>query len=277
MKRIHTCIAKTKKEDKKLREGRLKENDPFMAKVVRKMVIPKALQYAEEEELAFGCTLRSIREGECSSREEKREIQAITNSISHIRWRSEMKGVTWLELYVWYRMQSPRFEVDPLATSKPLLNEIALFKSRVRKVATYRIKDEQEWVLSTCYRRQNRRKNAAVSNKHAAIQGMPNIPKEEAGHMLRVILEMKGAQTKKHKKAHGEGILAIHRKPLAFRGTARHRHKNMVEHENCTTNGINDIENGTDQIILRTVACPRCLEPSATSKLKRKANSIFPI
>ena len=168
------------------------------------------MKYAEDEAV-FRCSTRNIREEECCSRREQRDIQAITHFISHIKWTSEKReegGITWLEFYIWYRMHSPRVEIDPLATTKPLLNDITIFKSQVRKVATYCIKEEQEWVLSTCYGRGNRLKNAAIGNKHAAIQGMPEIPKDEAEHILKAILEMKGAQTKKHKLAHEEGRLA---------------------------------------------------------------------
>ena len=97
-------------------------------------------------------------------------VAAIATFISHINWTSEIKeegGVVWLELYVWYRMHSPKVEVDPLAISKPLLNDITLFKSRVREIVVYCIREELERVLSTCYGRQTvwRMQQSATSTR----------------------------------------------------------------------------------------------------------------
>ena len=80
------------------------------------------------------------------SRNEMLETQGIANFISQVDWAknvSEGEGITWLELYIWFRMRSPKIDVDPLATSKPLLNDIAVFKSRVMKVATHCIKENK--------------------------------------------------------------------------------------------------------------------------------------
>ena len=82
-------------------------------------------------------------------------------------------------------------------------------------------------------------KDVAIGNKRAAVQGMPKAPKEEAEHIMKAILEMKGAQTKKHKQAHEQGSLALHRKPLTFRGVAMESHKDMAKHEDRTMDGVN--------------------------------------
>ena len=85
----------------------------------------------------------------------------------------------------------------------------------MRKISTYCIKEEQEWIFNTCYARPNRLEMAAVGNKHASIQGMPRIPQDEAESILKAILAMKGARTKKQRIAHEGGELKLQRKPLS--------------------------------------------------------------
>ena len=160
MKRIHTFIVKTKKADRKLREDKKKEEDPFATQAAGKATIPKALHYAEDAATElFRCKVRRIGEEEGGSRSEMRETQSIANFISQIEWAKEVGeggGITWLELYIWFRMRSPKIDEDPLATSKALLHDITVFKSRVRRVATFCINEEQEWVLDTSYARERR-------------------------------------------------------------------------------------------------------------------------
>ena len=222
--------------------------------------------------------MRRIREEEAGSRSERREVQSIANFISQIEWAKEAgegRGITWLELYIWFRMHSPKIDVDPLGPTKPLLNDITVFKRRVRRVATYCINEEQEWVLNTSHARENRLKEAAIGNKHAAIQGMPNISKDEAKHIMNTILEMKGARTKKQRIAHEEGSLALIRKPLTFRGTAKHWHKDMAKHANWTIDDINGTTHEVEQKSLRNVICPQCLKPTSSRDMKLKVNSNF--
>ncbi len=59
--------------------------------------------------------------------------------------------------------------------------------------------------LQTCYSRANRLKQAAVTNKHVAVKGMPKISKTEVEHIIKTILAMKGTTTKKHKGALAKG------------------------------------------------------------------------
>ena len=37
--------------------------------------------------------------------------------------------ITWIELYIWYRMHSSQINYDPIDSTKPLLREIASFKN----------------------------------------------------------------------------------------------------------------------------------------------------
>ena len=72
-----------------------------------------------------------MREGE-SANEECDDLKLIANFISNVELGTEWKaegGITWLEIYILYRIHSPKIEVDPLATDKPLLKDIANFKA----------------------------------------------------------------------------------------------------------------------------------------------------
>ena len=172
-------------------------------------------------------------------------------------------------------MHSPKIDDDPLITTKPLLNDITNFKKRVRRVATHCINEEQEWVFNTSYARENRLRKAAIGNKHAAIQGMPRITKDEAKHIMNTILEMKGARTKKQKSAHEQGNLKLIRKPLTFRGTARHWHRDMAKHANWTIDDINLIKHEVEQKPLKSITCPKCLETTSSKNMKLKVNLNF--
>ena len=129
-------------------------------------------------------------------------------------------------------MHSEQVQLSPLDDKQTLKHDIADFKSIMRKIATHCLKEEEEWLLSTCYGRANRLQQAAVGNKHAAVKGMPMIPDDEASHIMKTILVMKGAQSKKSRIAHEKGELRLHRRPLTYRGTAKHWHKEMAKHEN---------------------------------------------
>ena len=66
------------------------------------------------------------------------------------------------------------------------------------------VDEEDEWILSTCYSRTNRLRSAGIANKHAGIQGMPKMDLEEKEAIMRVLMELKGKGTKKHRDAHAK-------------------------------------------------------------------------
>jgi hypothetical protein len=181
--------------------------------------------------------MRSIRRGECKDADEWTQAIAVSSFISRVAWTTDLNddgGITWLELYIWYRMHSKVILVDPLANTKPLASDVAKFKSMTRMIATQCIDEGEEWILSTSYARANRLKEAAVSNKHAAIQGMPKVPQEEAEQIMKAILRMKGAYTKKHREAHEQERMRMHSKPLTFRGAAKVWATDMAKNEDWT-------------------------------------------
>ena len=73
----------------------------------------------------------------------------VSNFIAQVEWTTNLEeegGITWLELYIWYRMHSKAPVGDPLATTKPLMSDIAKFKSTIRKIATHCIDEGEELI-----------------------------------------------------------------------------------------------------------------------------------
>ena len=104
------------------------------------------------------------------------------------------------------------------------------------------MKEEGEWVVRTCYSRENRLKKVAVDNKHAAVQGMPKINTCEAESILNMILAMKGATSKKQKAEHEQGYLKLQPRPLTYKGTARNwcTYLNVLDGWTATCRAPND-------------------------------------
>ena len=78
----------------------------------------------------------------------RRAKSGLANCLAQIEWSSHLEeagGITWVELYIWYRMHSPPVKADLLATAKPLLSEITISKKDVREVSTCCINEEQAW------------------------------------------------------------------------------------------------------------------------------------
>ena len=277
MKDVHHFIISTKKAEKELREAKKKEADPFDTKANKAITIPNKLLY-DEGTTTFRCTMRYARMGECSTHKEYEDLKLIANFVSNIEWSTEWKeegGITWIEFYLLYRIHSKKIEIDPLASDKPLLSDITTFKSRIRRVSTYCMKEEEEWVVSTSYSRENRLKKVAVDNKHAAIQGMPKIKACEAESILKMILTMKGATSKKQKAEHEQGFLKLQPRPLTYKGTARNWCTHLELREDWTANDL-EIQSPTPrQMHLKYVICPACMEYTHTKEMKLKNQQHF--
>ena len=93
MQKIQKFIVATKKADKDLRGRMKKEEDPFENKENLKVKVAKKLQYANDMEQTFQCTMRYARREECTSDAEHRTLKGIVNFISNITWQKEyMEG-----------------------------------------------------------------------------------------------------------------------------------------------------------------------------------------
>ena len=87
-----------------------------------------------------------------------------------------------------------------LMSKVSLQSQIAGIKKHVRIIKRHCVSTEDEWNLNTCYGRCNRLKGAGVANKHAAMQGMPKIPNEDADKIMSVIQQMRGSIGSKKNK-----------------------------------------------------------------------------
>jgi len=77
---------------------------------------------------------------------------------------------------------------------------LAKFKRRCRKIALICLDEHDDWHLQVSYRRQNRFQSMAISNKHAAIKGTPDVTDEENMLVAQALLAMRGARLRSTKK-----------------------------------------------------------------------------
>ena len=77
-----------------------------------------------------------------------------------------------------------------MVQKKSLLAELAVFKKACRRVAADCVHESQEWLFDTCRSRTNRLGVAGISNKHAAIRGMPTLDMEEMAITMQVLMEL---------------------------------------------------------------------------------------
>ena len=276
MGEVQRFIVHTKKAEKQLREQAKKQVDPFKNDEKKKVQIPKELQYAKGE--TFRCKVRYPRRQECSNDEEHQGLKGIANFVSKIEWQNEWNeegGITWLEMYVLFRTHSKKVVLDPLSNIKPLLQDVTKFKSQMRKIATRCINEEDEWVLRTCYGRQNRLKGAAIDNKHAGVQGMPKLTQTEAETIINAILAMKGATTSKHQEAHQQGTLSLLPRPLTYRGTAKGWCTRLYLEDDWTHDRTYVLDEIMNQRPLNHIMCPVCMEEMPTKTMKMKDQSNF--
>ena len=99
-----------------MRDQKKKQKDPFDNKESKTIAIATTLLY-DTGNSTFRCTMRHARRGECSTQKECEDLKHITNFISYVEWSTEWKeeggGITWLELYILYRIHSQKIDVDP--------------------------------------------------------------------------------------------------------------------------------------------------------------------
>ena len=69
------------------------------------------------------------------------------------------------------------------------------------------IDEGDEHNLHTCYSQVNRLKAMGISNRHAAIMGMPTLNEEDATMVTQAVLAMRGVNQRKQKAMHAEGRL----------------------------------------------------------------------
>ena len=82
---------------------------------------------------------------------------------------------------------------------------IAEFKKAVRKIKKHAVKKEDEWMFDTCYVPKNRLKDAAIKNRQVAIQGMPCLDDKDAEAVMRLMIALRGINSKKEIEEWKEG------------------------------------------------------------------------
>lgn len=162
---VNGFIVAVRKEERRIRQERKKDRDPFEAGKGDQIKIAKNLEYSEKgpgrscdvspgplcpgndingtamlpspsTDEPIRCNPREIRDDESGGGQNPREIQNIANFISKIQWDPNMQeegGITWIELYLWYRMHSPHIKYDIIDSTKPLMKEIICSRNMSEK------------------------------------------------------------------------------------------------------------------------------------------------
>ena len=74
----------------------------------------------------------------------------------------------------------------------------------MRWIATRGVTQEKEWLLQTSYSRTNRLAPLGISNKHAALRGMPQLSTEQADAIAKETDIAKGAMKNKQQNLRGK-------------------------------------------------------------------------
>ena len=131
MNKIHKYIISIMGAEKEARKKADKEKNPFMDKHRQKITVQKKLTYAQDTDETKQLQIRELRRQECKDDKEYDESRKVINFLTHTRWTSQQLpqgGITWLELYIWCRMHSPKQPEAPLQGKVPLQKEMAIFK-----------------------------------------------------------------------------------------------------------------------------------------------------
>ena len=122
------------------------------------------------------------------------------------------------------------------------------------------IDEGDEHNLHTCYSQVNRLKAMGISNRHAAIVGMPTLSEEDATMVTQAVLAMRGVNQRKQKAMHAEGTLVLQSRPMAYKGTdiAWMRNLETSKKESWIEEAAMPDGPTCRKEELKTVACPSC-------------------
>ena len=98
----------------------------------------------------------------------------------------------------------------------------------------------------------------AISNKHAAIKGTPEVTDEEQMLVAQALLAMRGASTKKHKEMHQKDELMLLQKPLSYKGASMTWHKRTAQKDDWVAKPKSEWGGDGQTWPLRTIICPEC-------------------
>ena len=111
--------------------------------------------------------------------------------------------------------------MDPLIQTLKLARQVAAFQNSCRKVRRHVVGEDQEWRLGTSYVMRNRLRDAGISNRQAAIRGMPEVSNEDGEKVMRILMALRGLENKKHLEEWESGQLKVLPKKLNLQGTVQ--------------------------------------------------------
>ena len=92
--------------------------------------------------------IRGIRHSDSGGPKQHERITKMRNFLSHTRWvtsQEDARGITWLELFVWYRMHdAAEGDREPLGPKELVEKELAVFKEAARQLTTKCLSVNQE-------------------------------------------------------------------------------------------------------------------------------------
>ena len=97
----------------------------------------------------------------------------------------------------WGRVEEEGEENDPSTWEATCAQSMQSFKAAVRWITAHGVATTDEWKLQTSYARANRLASIGISNKHAAVRGMPALGKEQAEAVTNLIMHERGLLQKK--------------------------------------------------------------------------------
>ena len=90
---------------------------------------------------------------------------------------------------------------DILGNKNMLQKDLAAFYKFTRDVFCHTCPPEHEWIIKPSYARTNRLNKLYISDKHASINGMPNVTDEENAQIVKRVVAMRGIHAKKQQTA----------------------------------------------------------------------------
>ena len=128
-----------------------------------------------------------------------RQREQVRTFLIQLDWATadDGEGITWLELLILFRLHGGAMIPDGEDAAEGLDHptwsmEMKAFKSAVRWTTAHNIGTTDEWHLETSYYRYNRLAGLGITNKHAAVRGMPKLSVEQAQAVSKFPFKSKG-------------------------------------------------------------------------------------
>ena len=278
MNKVHNFLIKVKEADKEKRRQHDLKSDPFGKEKEKSTKIKRSLKYAEEGETTKKLHLRLLRDNEGASQKDVEDSMKIFNFLSRTRWTIEPNqqgGVTWLELFVWYKLHHIEKPTTFFAPKDTLQKQMADFKRLTRNVKQYCLSPEDEWHLQTCYGRSNRLRDAGIDNKHAAIRGFPKVPEKDADRIMEHIQRLRGSlNSKKNREKFQKGNMTTKPKSFSYKRVYQHVDQKEFPKDDWTGKPMHPISMTMEEP-LTTLCCPTCHADFPIAKLNVKQGSHF--